>query len=132
LFHLAPQAVGLREATNVALEDAANAGSKTAKTYLISRELKSTIKKGLKPAPSKTDKHPYDINDIISNYNSGKQNLESWWLDRELTTGDPNKLVHFDNGDFKPHFWKHDIHGNKVKGAYINDGKLIPSGEGEL
>lgn len=39
LFHLAPQAVGLREATNVALEDAANAGSKTARNWRVAREI---------------------------------------------------------------------------------------------
>jgi hypothetical protein len=39
LFHLSPQAVGLREATNVALEDAANAGSKTARNWRLAREI---------------------------------------------------------------------------------------------
>jgi hypothetical protein len=37
---MAPQAVGLREATNVALEDAANAGSKTARNWRVAREIK--------------------------------------------------------------------------------------------
>jgi hypothetical protein len=39
LFHLSPQAVGLKEATNVALEDAANAGSKTARNWRVAREI---------------------------------------------------------------------------------------------
>ena len=42
LFHLSPQAVGLREATNVALEDAANAGSKTARNWRVAREINQT------------------------------------------------------------------------------------------
>jgi len=36
---LSPQAVGLREATNVALEDAANAGSKIARNWRVAREI---------------------------------------------------------------------------------------------
>lgn len=48
LFHLSPQAVGLREATNVALEDAANAGSKTAKNWRIAREINEGIKQNTK------------------------------------------------------------------------------------
>ena len=122
----------VKGAGKTAVNTAAKAGNKTARSYLISKELNSTIKKGLKPATSKTDRSPYSMDDLVSNYNSGKQNLESWWLDRELNTGDPNKLVHFDNGDFKPHFYKNGIHGDKVKGAYVKNGKLIPSGEGEF
>ena len=41
LFHLSPQAVGLREATNAVLEDAANAGSKTARNWRVARELRN-------------------------------------------------------------------------------------------
>jgi hypothetical protein len=131
-LYAGPKAIkGVKSAPKAVVNTAAKAGNKTARAYLISKELNTTVKKGLKPAPSKTDYQPFDMDDLISNYNSGKQNLESWWLDRELNTGDPNKLVHFDNGDFKPHFWKNDIHGNKVKGAHIKDGKLIPS-EGEF
>ena len=48
LFHLSPQAVGLREATNVALEDAANAGSKTARNWRIAREINGGIKQNTK------------------------------------------------------------------------------------
>ena len=44
LFHLSPQAVGLREATNVALEDVANAGSKTARNWRIAREINDQVK----------------------------------------------------------------------------------------
>ena len=44
LFHLSPQAVGLREATNVALEDAANAGSKTARNWRVAREINQATK----------------------------------------------------------------------------------------
>jgi hypothetical protein len=39
LFHLSPQAVGLKEATNVALEDVASSGSKTARNWRIAREI---------------------------------------------------------------------------------------------
>jgi hypothetical protein len=39
LFHLSPQAVGLKEATNVALEDVANSGSKTARNWRVAREI---------------------------------------------------------------------------------------------
>lgn len=106
--------------------------TKNGKAYVISKSVDKAVSKGLKPTPSKTDMHPMSLDDLMSNYTGGKQLLESFWLDRELTTGDPNKLVHFDNGDFKPHFWKNDIHGDRVKGAYVKDGKLIPSGEGEL
>jgi hypothetical protein len=41
---LSPQAVGLKEATNVALEDAANAGSKTARNWRVAREIKDNVK----------------------------------------------------------------------------------------
>ena len=44
LFHMAPQAVGLKEATNVALEDAANAGSKTARNLRVAREINQATK----------------------------------------------------------------------------------------
>ena len=44
LFHMAPQSVGLREATNVALEDVANAGSKTARNLRVAREIKDNVK----------------------------------------------------------------------------------------
>jgi hypothetical protein len=71
--------------------------------------------------------HPISLDDLMSNYTGGKQLLESFWLDRELSTGNPNKMIHFDNGDFKPHFYKQDIKGNSVKGAYIKDKKLVPS-----
>ena len=44
LFHLSPQAVGLKEATNVALEDAANTGSKTARNWRVTREINQATK----------------------------------------------------------------------------------------
>lgn len=49
LFHLSPQAVGLRETTNVALEDVANAGSKTARNWRVAREINQSVKQNIKP-----------------------------------------------------------------------------------
>ena len=63
LFHLAPQAVGLREATNVALEDAANAGSKTARNWRIAREINQNIKNNNVKSPSRYITKDYNYND---------------------------------------------------------------------
>ena len=63
LFHLSPQAVGLREATNAVLEDAANAGSKTARNWRIAREINQNIKNTNIKSPSRYITKDYNYND---------------------------------------------------------------------
>lgn len=97
LFHLSPQAVGLREATNIALEDAANAGSKTAKNWRIAREIKQITK----------NKPNMEVPKPITRTKVGDVEIDN-----------PNLLYHLDRGDGAGAF--------SNQGAYVENGFLFP------
>lgn len=97
LFHMAPQAVGLREATNVALEDAANAGSKTARNWRIAREINQATK----------SKPNIEVPKPIIRTKIGDVEIDN-----------PNLLYHLDRGNGAGAF--------SNQGAYVENGFLFP------
>lgn len=91
--------------------------SKGVKKGIVANEFRRTVNKGIRTSPQKTSWSSYQ--DFRQNGFNGQQLLERSWLDKELETGDPNTMVHYDFGDHKSSF-------RKNNGAYVKDNKLIP------
>lgn len=87
------------------------------KKGIVANEFRRTVNKGIRTSPQKTSWSSYQ--DFRQNGFNGQQLIERSWLDKELETGDPNTMVHYDFGDHKSSF-------RKNNGAYIKNNKLIP------
>ena len=135
-LYVGPKAVkGVKTAPKVVVNTAAKAGIKPAKAAVVARETNNVINKGFIKQPRKRGpKWQRELNwqYIIDNEATAPQILESWWLDKELNSGNKNSLVHFDRGDFKPNYWLEDYEGKNIKGAYIKNNELVNPNNNEL